>query len=274
MTNSLVSTKWLSENLGDPNLRLIEINWDGTTSYDEGHIEGAIGWNWKSALWDPYERQFPDQHLFSERLSQIGANPDTKIVFYGVPVQFGTYAWWVFRMCGHQNVAMLDGTKTKWLAENRPITTTRPSINPTNYKAGNRNENIRASRKDVLGSIGSNITILDHRSFEEYQGERVGLPGKPDVGAERAGRIPGAKHIPFDSLLNEDDTFKSVSELEEIILPHVANKNAKVVSYCRLAHRATLASFVMTEILGFNNVRVYDGSWTEWGSLVGVPIER
>ena len=273
--DSLVSTQWLADHLDDPAVTVVEIDWDGLEAYQQGHIPGALGWHWKQALWDPFERQFPDQQLFAARLSTAGITPATTVVIYGVPVQFGTYAWWVFRYCGHQDVRMLDGGITRWQADGRPLSTVLPGTTPASYVPGSVTPGRRAGRKDVLQAIDDpEVVILDHRSAEEYAGERVGLPGKPDVGAERAGRIPGAKHVPFDSLLNDDDTFKSKEELADILLPQVGNRHRPVISYCRLAHRATLAYFAMSELLGFTNVRVYDGSWTEWGSLVGVPIER
>lgn len=273
--NSLVTADWLAGHADDPNLRLVEINWEGTVAYDEGHLPGALGWNWKDALWDPLERQFPDAATFASRLGAAGIGPDTTVILYGVPVQFGTYAWWVFRYCGHRDVRMLDGGKTRWLAEGRPLTTDIPAPAPARYTADTPAPAMRAGREDVMAAISDPaVVILDHRSPEEYRGERVGVPGKPDVGAERAGRIPGAIHLPFDALINEDETFRSKEELEALILPHLPHRDSPVISYCRLAHRATLASFAMTEILGLPNIRVYDGSWTEWGSLVGAPIER
>lgn len=273
--DSLVETDWLAEHIADPNVRAIEIDWDGRTDYEAGHIPGCLGWHWKTMLWDPFEREFPTDEEFSKRLGEAGIRQDTTVVFYGAPVQFGTYAWWVFKLFGHADVRILNGGKVKWVNEGRAISMDEPVIAPVDYGSPNRSENARAGRQKVLQGIGDpNCIILDHRSEEEYLGKRVGLPGKPDVGAERYGRIPGARHVPFDALLNADTSFKSADEIQTIIGPHVTSKDMPVISYCRLAHRATLASFAMTELLGFSNVRVYDGSWTEWGSLVGVPIER
>lgn len=272
---ALVSTDWLAEHAGDPKVALVEIDWEGRDAYEAGHIPGAIGWNWKDALWDPFERQFPSPDDFAARLGAAGIAADTTVVFYGVPVQFGAYAWWVFRICGHRDVRLLDGGRTKWVAEGRPLTQEVPARAPVRYAPGPRRDALRAGRQDVLDAIGSGgVTFLDHRSPEEYAGERVGVPGKPNVGAERAGRIPGARHLPHEALLNDDDTFRPREELRAAISAHVAAPDAPVISYCRLSHRAALACFAMTEILGHTNVRVYDGSWTEWGSLVGVPIER
>lgn len=275
MTRSLVDTDWISNHIGDPQIRLIEIDWDELKDYQEGHIPGASGWYWKSALWDPFERQFPSPEEFARRLGSAGISNRTTVVFYGAPVQFGTYAWWVLKYLGHDDVRILDGGLTKWKDEGRPVTRKVPEFSPVVYRPGSVCEHIRAGRRHVLGSLGrDNCRILDHRSWEEYSGQRVGLPGKPDVGAERYGRIPGARHVPFDAFLNEDTSFKRPEQLREIISEHVSTPDQNVVSYCRLSHRATLASFVMTEILGHKNVRVYDGSWTEWGSIVGYPIER
>lgn len=272
---SLVETDWMAEHISDPNVCLIEIDWDGRVDYDAGHIPGAIGWHWKTALWDPFDRQFPSDEEFCNRLGNVGIQNDTTVVFYGAPVQFGTYAWWVFKLLGHADVRILNGGKQKWLQEGRSLTAQEPPITSATYSHPERKVGLRASRRDVLKNIGNpECVILDHRSHEEYSGQRVGLPGKPDVGAERYGRIPGAAHIPFDELLNDDTTFKSIDEIRDIVSAHVDGHDTAIISYCRLAHRATLASFAMTELLGFSNVRVYDGSWTEWGSLVGVPIER
>jgi thiosulfate/3-mercaptopyruvate sulfurtransferase len=272
---SLVETNWLAEHIADPTVRVIEIDWDGLTGYEAGHIPGCIGWHWKTMLWDPLEREFPKDEEWAQRLGNAGISQDTTVVIYGAPIQFGTYAWWVFKLFGHADVRILNGGKVKWENEGRALSTDEPIISKVDYGSPNRNENARVGRRNVLEKIGDpNCIILDHRSEEEYLGRRVGLPGKPDVGAERYGRIPGARHVPFDTLLNEDTSFKSADELQKIIGTYVTSKDMPVISYCRLAHRATLASFAMTELLGFSNVRVYDGSWTEWGSLVGVPIER
>lgn len=272
---SLVDTNWIAEHIDGPKVCLIEIDWDGLTDYEAGHIPGAIGWHWKSALWDPFVREFPTDDEFAARLGAAGISPDTTVVFYGAPVQFGTYAWWVFKLFGHKDVRILDGGKVKWQREGRPLVTDVRATHSVPYTTAAKAQAMRAGRDQVLQAIHSQETVvLDHRSYEEFSGQRVGLPGKPDVGAERYGRIPGAHHVPFDSLLNEDTTFKEPSALQEIVGRYVETPNTAVISYCRLAHRATLASFAMTELLGFENVRVYDGSWTEWGSMVGMPIER
>jgi len=272
---ALVETEWLAERLSDPDLRLIEVDWDGRADYEAGHIPGALGWHWKTALWDPLQRQFPTDEEVCRRLGQAGIRNDTTVVFHGVPVQFGTYAWWVFRLFGHADVRILNGGKRKWIDEGRPLTKDEPKVAAQTYLPVARTEAMRAGRDEVLANIGNpDCVLLDHRSPEEYSGQRVGVPGKPDVGAESYGRIPGALHLPHEALLNADTTFKSPDQLRAAIAAHVDRPDRAVISYCRMAHRATLASFAMTELLGYTNVRVYDGSWTEWGSMVGVPIER
>ena len=190
MTDALVDTNWVAKHVDDPNVRLIEINWDGVEDYNTGHIPGAIGWNWKSALWHPTERQFPTDDDFCARMANAGISNEKTVVIYGAPVQFGTYAWWVFKLFGHADVRMLDGGKVKWKNEGRPITQDIPEIAPATYTIENQHQNIRAGRDQVLEEIDNpDCAILDHRSVEEYSGSRVGLPGKPDVGAERYGRI-------------------------------------------------------------------------------------
>lgn len=274
LKNSLVDADWVAENGTDPNVQLIEIDRDNLDAYQSGHIPGAIGWNWKNMLWDPQERQFPSPETFANRLGNAGITNDTTVVLCGVPVQFGTYCWWVFKYLGHKDVRLLDGGMTRWLKDGRPLSRDVPIVTPVDYRPNPVNIDMRAGRDDVLGELSNpDTTIIDHRSIEEYSGARVSPPGMADVGAERRGRIPGAVHLPYTSLLNEDDTFKSPTELRALAQNVLQDQNTAAISYCRLSHRATLANFAMTEILGYRNLRVYDGSWTEWGSMVGVPIE-
>ncbi|MDH5748131.1 MAG: sulfurtransferase [Rhodospirillales bacterium] len=273
-TQTLVDTAWLADHLDDPNVRLIEIDWTGTGAYDEGHIPGALGWNWKETLWDPAVREFPTPEEFARRLGAAGIANDTTVVFYGGPVQFGTYGWWVFKFCGHADVRMLDGGRVRWVKEGRPLSREVPKFAPVEYIPAARNDSMRIGRDGVLDHIGREGTlILDHRSPEEYRGEMVGVPGMPDVGAERYGRIPGARHLPFTDFLGEDETFKDAGAIRSLLEECGAAEARDIISYCRLSHRATLAYFAMTEILDHGNLKVYDGSWTEWGSMVGMPID-
>ncbi|MBO6783674.1 MAG: sulfurtransferase [Alphaproteobacteria bacterium] len=281
MTDRLVTPDWLEEHLDDPNVVILEFDWTGTESYDDWHIPGAHGFFWKDLLWDDAIRDFPSPELFAERCAALGISDDTTVVCYGDPVQFGTYGWWVFTYLGHKDVRLLNGGRVLWEKQGRPMTSdapTRPT--PASYTPkGARNDSMRVRFSEILERLdalkaGDDAILLDHRSPEEYKGERVNMIGAPDVGAERAGRIPGARHLFFDEFLNDDMTFKSAEELRSLLSARGATADKDVISYCRLSHRATLAYFVMTELLGYESVRSYDGSWTEWGSLVGVPIEK
>lgn len=275
----LVTPEWLEAHLDDPGVRILEFNWNDTSSYDEWHIPGALGWFWKDWLWDDDIRDFPTPEEFARRCAAVGISNDTIVVCYGDPVQFGTYGWWVMRYMGHKDVRLLDGARVRWQAEGRPMTTEVPSFAPAGYTPnGPRNDAMRARRDDILALLddvqAGGTVLLDHRSPEEYSGERVNMPGVPNAGAERAGRIPGARHLYYTELFNEDMSYKSPDELRALLAERGATPDKDIVSYCRLSHRATSAYFAMTELLGYGHVRSYDGSWTEWGSIVGVPIER
>lgn len=278
--SDLVGPDWLEDHLGDSRVRLIHIDWIDTKEYDEKHIPGAVGWNWKEWLWDPITREFPSPEKFAERCAKNGISNDSIVVFYGEPPQFGTYAWWVFKYMNHKDVRLLNGGWRLWQAEGRSLTSKIPTVDPTTYAAPKSvNWEMRASREDVLGNLdhfkaGDISVLLDHRSPEEYRGELVNVPGMPDVGAERYGRIPGSRHLHFADFLNPDTSFKDRAELEALLTARGATRDKNIVSYCRLSHRATLAYFVMRELLGYEKVKSYDGSWTEWGSMVGMPIER
>lgn len=277
-TQSLVDPAWLEARLGDPTVRIIALNWTDSREFDAGHVPGAIYWDWKSMLWDPLTREFPDPITFAERCSSAGIGNDTTVVFYGDPaVQFGTYAWWVFKYCGHRDARVLNGSRMRWEREGRPMSAERTVIKPAVYTPNEQPDkgNMRALRDDVRACLGRDDTvILDHRSPEEFRGELYSPPGSPNHGAERLGHIPGARHLHFEDMIGEDSSFKPVHELRAMLEKRGATPDKSIISYCRLSHRATLAYFVMTQLLGYSNVRSYDGSWTEWGSLVGAPVER
>lgn len=276
--SALVQPDWLERHLGDPDLRIVALNWTDSVNYDRAHIPGAIYWDWKEMLWEPMVRAFPSPKTFAERCGAAGIGNDTKVVFYGDPaVQFGTYAWWVFKYCGHEHAFVLDGSRVRWEREGRPMTQEVPVLKPVTYKPvmNPDTDHMRAMREDVLAALDdSSAVILDHRSPEEYRGELLSPPGTPNHGAERLGHIPGAKHLHFEDMIGEDTSFKSPDELRAMLEERGATPDKNIVSYCRLSHRATLAYFALTQLLGYENVRSYDGSWTEWGSVVGVPIER
>jgi len=277
--NALVDPAWLHRHRNDPKVRLIEIaglNQDEMQAYKAGHVPGAVCWKWKETLWDPYTRDFPAPDEFARRCGEAGIGNDTTAVFYGEGVQFGVYAWWVFRYCGHKRVKVLDGARYRWAAEGRPLVTEEPPPAPrASYVPGKRVEKMRVLRDKVLAALKRNgALMLDGRSPEEYRGERVGAPGSPDVGAMRYGRIPGAKHLYFEDLLDGNKAFRPAPELEQLLAARGASPAADIITYCRLSHRATVLYFALTELLGYRKVKVYDGSWTEWGNLVGVPVER
>lgn len=278
-TNALVDPAWMAAHKDDPNVCLIEIaglGQDDLQAYKAGHVPGAHPWKWKEMLWETHMRDFPSPQEFARRLGAAGIDNDTTVVFYGEGVQFGIYAWWVFRYCGHENVRILDGARYRWAEEGRPLVTDVPPPRPAKkYKPVARVEAMRILRDDVLKSLGRPQTLLlDGRSPEEYRGERVGATGGPDVGAMCYGRIPGARHLFFDNLLTANKSLKPQEELRHVVEACGAGPGKDIIVYCRLSHRATVLYFALTQIVGLDNVRVYDGSWTEWGNVVGLPIER
>jgi thiosulfate/3-mercaptopyruvate sulfurtransferase len=278
-TPSLVSPAWLEAHRGDPDLRVIEIAglWqDDMAAYKAGHVPDAICWKWKDMLWDSHTRDFPSPENFARRMSDAGIGNDTTVVVYGEDVQFGVYAWWVMRYCGHRNVRLLDGARYRWKAEGRGLQTEfPPAAAEADYRPTMRDPAMRVLRDEVAAAVGSEgVSILDARSPEEYRGERVGGPNGPDVGAVRYGRIPGATHLYYLDLLDENKAFKSPAEIRALLAQKGVTPAKHTIAYCRMSHRATVAYFALTQLAGFENVRVYDGSWTEWGNLVGVPIER
>jgi thiosulfate/3-mercaptopyruvate sulfurtransferase len=245
-------------------------------AYRAGHVPDAVCWKWKEMLWDPLRRDFPAPEDFARRCGAAGIGNDTTVVFYGEGVQFGFYAWWTFRYCGHKRVKMLDGARYRWAAEGRPLTTDEPpAAAPVTYSPVKRVERMRVLREKMFKVVdGKTALLLDGRSPEEYRGERVGGPEGPDVGALRYGRIPGAKHLYFEELLDGNKALKPVAELQQLVAARGATPERDIVAYCRMSHRATVLYFALTELLGYKRVKVYDGSWTEWGNLVGVPVER
>ena len=280
MTSSpIVSTDWLADQLLDPTVKVIEVSSKKgeDAPYAQGHIPGTINFFWKDLCWHDTDRQFVTPEKLAERLGSVGISETDRIVLAGEPVQYGTYALWALTMAGHKETFVLDGSRVKWEQDGRPMTDAVPDFSPVDYVPQAGDSTMRLGRDNVRDHLGDEGRfLLDVRSPEEYSGERVMEIGQFDHGAERGGRIPGAKHLYFKELLNADDTFKSPDELRTKFASVGCTPESlkEVVCYCRLSHRATFAWTVLTHILGHNNIFIYDGSWTEWGSIVGYPIEK
>jgi thiosulfate/3-mercaptopyruvate sulfurtransferase len=273
----LVSTDWVEQHLKDPKVRIVESNED-TLLYASGHVPGAVHVDWTSDLNDQVRRDYITREGFEALMSRIGATKDTTVVFYGDKNNWwACYAFWVFQLFGHTNAKVMDGGRVKWLKENRPISRDVPSYAATAYKASERNDApIRAFREDVHTHLRTQGQLVDVRSPEEYTGARMHMPDYPNEGALRGGHIPGAKSIPWAKAINPDDgTFKPAAELKKLYCED--NKlapNGDTIAYCRIGERSSHTWFALKYLLGFEKVRNYDGSWTEWGNLVGVPIEK
>jgi len=273
----LVTTDWLANELGNPAIRVVESNED-TLLYASGHIPGAVHVDWTSDLNDQIRRDYITRPGFEALMSRIGVTPDTTIVFYGDKNNWwACYAFWVFQLFGHTKARILDGGRVKWEKEGRPLTRDAPSYSPTTYTSGERNDApIRAFRDDVMKVVGEKGQLVDVRSPDEYKGLRLHMPDYPNEGALRGGHIPGAKSVPWAKAVNpENGTFKSADELRKLYVEEQGlNPNEPVVAYCRIGERSSHTWFALKYLLGFPKVRNYDGSWTEWGNMVGVPIEK
>jgi thiosulfate/3-mercaptopyruvate sulfurtransferase len=276
MTSSMVTSSWLEEHLEDPKVFVVEVTSSPEdTEYKKAHIPGAVWRFWKALCWHDTDRQFPEPDEMARRLGAMGVPDDATIVLYGDPVQFGTYPFWALTMGGARNLRLLDGGRTGWLKEGRPVSIEIPSYPATQYTSGKGDSSMRMGRDEVRDGLGkAGQLLLDVRSPEEYNGERVMPPPNFDHGAERKGRIPGAKSFYYRNVVNEDDTYKSEAELRALFESAGVGEAKEIISYCRLSHRATLVWFAMQHILGIEGTRIYDGSWTEWGSIVGFPIEK
>jgi thiosulfate/3-mercaptopyruvate sulfurtransferase len=272
---SLVTTDWVAEHLSDPKVRLIEVDVD-TAAYDTGHIPGAVGWNWKSDLETNIVRDVADKAGIERLLSQAGVDDDTTIVLYGDNNNwFAAYALWLLEYYRVKNAKLMNGGRKKWIDEGRPLTTDASSHSPTKVEVKKPNDDIRAMRADVFEAVEKGkIGLVDVRSPKEYSGELLAPENLPQEGSQRGGHIPGAKSIPWATAVNEDGTFKSREELEEIYKGQGITPDREIIAYCRIGERSAHTWFVLTHLLGYKDVRNYDGSWTEWGSLVGAPIEK
>jgi len=272
---ALVSTQWVADHVDDPKVRIVESDED-VLLYDTGHIPGAVKIDWVSDLNDPLVRDYLDGKRFAELLANKGIGPDTTVVFYGDKNNWwATYAFWVFQLFGHSNAKIMNGGRAKWEAEGRPMTKEVPSYPKASYPVPTRTDyKIRAFRDQVLRHIEEGGALVDVRSPGEYSGELLHMPNYPQEGALRGGHIPGAKNIPWAKAANDDGTFKSVEELKALYEGQGVTPDKNVVAYCRIGERSSHTWFVLTYLLGYPSVRNYDGSWTEWGNSVGVPIER
>lgn len=276
-TETLVDTQWVADNLDNPNVRIVESNEDPLL-YPSGHIPGAYEIDWTNDLNDPLVRDYLDKEGFEKLMSRIGAAKDTKIVFYGDKNNWwACYALWVFQLFGHTNTAIVDGGRLKWEKEGRPFTREIPAEQSSDYTAPERDDTReRAFRDQVLAHIKTPGKLVDVRSPQEFTGERLHMEGYPNEGAVRGGHIPGAKNVPWAKAVNpEDGTFLTADQLKAIYQEEIGLKpEDDVVTYCRIGERSAHTWFVLKYLLGFPQVRNYDGSWTEWGNSVGVPIER
>lgn len=270
----LVSTEWLAKNIGRDGLVIVESDED-VLLYEVGHIPSAVKIDWHTDLNDPVTRDYVQGEDFAALLSKNGISRDTTVVIYGDKSNWwASYALWVFKLFGHTDVRLLDGGRDKWIAEGRELTREHPVVTASSYPVIARDDSkIRAFRDDVLKHFGN--PLIDVRSLEEYTGERTHMPAYPDEGALRGGHIPSAKSVPWAKAAGENGVFKSRKELEEIYLDGAGLKSGdNIIAYCRIGERSSHTWFVLNYLLGFTGVRNYDGSWTEWGSLVAVPIVK
>jgi len=269
----LVTTDWLAEHLGDDGLVVAEVD-ENPDLYDEGHIPGAIKLHWREDLQDPVERDLVEKDSFEQLMGSRGISNETTLVLYGDKNNwFAAYAYWYLKIYGHEDVRILDGGRQKWIDESRELTTDEPQVSPASYSARERDETIRARRDAVRETIGRDA-LVDVRSPQEYSGELIAAPGYEQEGAQRAGHIPTAQSIPWAQAVKDDGTFKSADDLRELYGAKGITADRSVTAYCRIGERSAHTWFVLRELLGYEDVRNYDGSWTEWGNLIDVPIEK
>ena len=270
----LVSTDWVAQHTKDPKVRTVEVDVD-TTAYEKGHIEGAVGWNWQTQLQDNVRRDLLGPKQLDELASKSGISSDTTVVLYGDNNNwFAAYALWQLKYFGHKDARLMNGGRKKWELEGRPFTTQIPQITPTSYKAGQPDKNIRADRELIFQVLDKkNAHLVDVRSPDEFTGKVIAPPGMSET-AQRGGHIPGAISVPWAKAANDDGTFKSYDELVKLYEGEGVRPDREAIAYCRIGERSSHTWFVLKYLLGFDKVRNYDGSWTEWGNLVDAPIEK
>ena len=273
--DSLVSTEWVAEHGGDANVRLVEVDVD-TSAYEQGHIAGAVGWNWQSQLQQPVQRDLATKEEIEQLLGSSGIDNGTTVILYGDNNNwFAAWAFWQLKYYGHGDVRLMNGGRVKWEAEGRPMTTESPSVSAVSYTASEGDQSIRAYRDQVLSLVNAgSISLVDVRSPAEFSGELMAPANLPQEGSQRGGHIPGASNIPWGQAVAEDGTFKSADDLRALYGGQGIDGSRETIAYCRIGERSSHTWFALTQLLGFENVRNYDGSWTEWGSIVGAPIEK
>ena len=271
----LVDTQWVQEHLNDENIRIVEVD-ENPALYAEAHIPGAIGFDWKKDLQDQVKRDFLGPDEFGTLFGSRGISNEHTIVLYGDRNNwFAAYTYWYLKYYGHDNVKLMNGPREKWISEGRPTSTDVPQFEATTFTAEGGDGSIRALRNEVLDALDANTNLVDVRSPAEYSGELIAMAGYEQEGAQRSGHIPGAASVPWAQAVKEDGTFKSADELRELYTEKgVVNGDAPIIAYCRIGERSAHTWFVLHELLGRDDVRNYDGSWTEWGNMVDVPIEK
>ena len=272
---SIVETEWVYEHLDDPSVRLVEVDVD-TNVFDHGHISGAVGWNWQSQLQQGMVRDLIDKEGMQKLLSDSGISNSTTVILYGDNNNwFACWAFWQLKYYGHQDVRIMNGGRIKWELEGKPFVETKTEVDSVPYSAKDPDESLRAYRDQILKALSESvISLVDVRSPDEYTGLLFAPENVPQEGSQRAGHIPGAKNIPWAQATDSDGTFKSYAELLQLYKDNGITGEGNTVTYCRIGERSSHTWFVLTQLLGYSNVSNYDGSWTEWGSIVGAPIEK
>ena len=270
----LVDTQWVEDHLSDDSIRIVEVD-ENPALYAEAHIPGAIGFDWKTDLQDQVKRDFLDAEAFGDLFGGRGISNDHTIVLYGDRNNwFAAYTYWYLKYYGHEDVKLVNGPREKWISEGRPTSTDLPEFEAATFTAQPGDDAIRAKRDEVFEALGTDIKLVDVRSPQEFSGELIAMAGYENEGAQRSGHIPGAASIPWAQAVQEDGTFKSSDELRELYGGKGVSEGADIIAYCRIGERSAHSWFVLHELLGEQNVKNYDGSWTEWGNLVDVPIEK
>jgi thiosulfate/3-mercaptopyruvate sulfurtransferase len=270
----LVDTQWVEDHLDDDSIRIVEVD-ENPALYAESHIPGAIGFDWQKDLQDQVKRDFLAPEDFGKLFGSRGISNDHTVVLYGDRNNwFAAYTYWYLKYYGHDRVLLMNGPREKWIEEGRPTSTDVPSHGAATFEARPPDETIRAMRDEMLEKVGSGTRLVDVRSPQEFSGELIAMAGYEQEGAQRSGHIPGAINVPWAQAVQEDGTFKSADELQALYGGKGALDGDEVVAYCRIGERSAHTWFVLHELLGKDNVRNYDGSWTEWGNMVGVPVEK